>query len=243
MSVNRQLKELLNELNPKEPFSISSSTRTKKANRILNGPDQDPLYKSSQTKINKSYLVYTSPRKQKNNDNIFLLIPKNTITVSNENSYKIKNEIQNLNKNLGIKNISNNPKDLLSNSLTSNEKKLNFRNKPIINLNSTGFDFSPKSTIFNNYNNRSVVEPGIFKATQKLKDRDDTDIGQRKKLFNLRKIENIGNYSVSENNNFFSRNKNNDYSDYNRFMREMNGFKQRKLNQWKQQFIEANLKY
>ena len=60
----------------------------------------------------------------------------------------------------------------------------------------------------------------------------------------MRKLEHIGKYNktVSNTNQFF-KNKNKDKTEYNRFMKEMNGFKQRKINQWKQQFLEDNLKY
>ena len=85
MSVKKQIKDLIYELTPHETFTIST---TRKNSNRLNGADQDPLYKSSQTKINKSYLVYTSPRKIKNNENLFLLFPKNTLSTSYENSYK-----------------------------------------------------------------------------------------------------------------------------------------------------------
>ena len=121
MSVKKQIKDLINELTPHETFTISTNRKNK--NRLTIA-DQDPLYKSSQTKINKSYLVYTSPRKLKNNENLFLLFPKNTLSTSNENSYKLKNEIQNINKNLGINNnTSKDPKDLLLNSFSIKMKK------------------------------------------------------------------------------------------------------------------------
>ncbi len=37
--------------------------------------------------------------------------------------------------------------------------------------------------------------------------------------------------------------KNKNKNKYNKFMIEMNGFKERKINQWRQQFLEDNLKY
>ncbi len=240
MSVKKQIKDLINELTPHETFTISTTRKNK--NRLTIA-DQDPLYKSSQTKINKSYLVYTSPRKLKNNENLFLLFPKNTLSTSNENSYKLKNEIQNINKNLGINNnTSKDPKDLLLNSFSiKNEKRITFGNKPIINLNNQGLKL--ETSILNTYNNRSLVEPGIFKATLKLKDRDEND-NLRTGKYIMRKLDHIGKYNntVSNTNQFF-KNKNKDKTEYNRFMKEMNGFKQRKINQWKQQFLEDNLKY
>ncbi len=243
MSVKKQIKDLIYELTPHETFTISTSS--KNTNR-LNIADQDPLYKSSQTKINKSYLVYTSPRKIKNNENLFLLFPKNTISTSNENSYKLKNEIQNINKNLGIyHNTSKDPKDLLLNSFSNKneKKKITFRNKPIIRLNSQGLNYIPETSIVNTYSNRSLVEPGIFKATLKLKDKEYNDNGKKGK-FIMRKLDQFGKYSKTvSNSNQFLKNKNKDNNEYNRFMREMNGFKERKINQWRQQFLEDNLKY
>ncbi len=194
MSVKKQIKDLINELTPHETFTISTNRKNK--NRLTIA-DQDPLYKSSQTKINKSYLVYTSPRKLKNNENLFLLFPKNTLSTSNENSYKLKNEIQNINKNLGIyHNTSKDPKDLLLNSFSNKneKKKITFRNKPIIRLNSQGLNYIPETSIVNTYSNRSLVEPGIFKATLKLKERNEND-NLRTEKYIIRNFEHIGKFN------------------------------------------------
>ena len=242
MSVKKQIKDLINELTPHETFTISTNRKNK--NRLTIA-DQDPLYKSSQTKINKSYLVYTSPRKIKNNENLFLLFPKNTLSTSYENSYKLKNEIQNINKNLGINNnTSKDPKDILLNSFSKkHEKNITFGNKPIINFNNQGLNLTPETSILTKYNNRSLVEPGIFKATQKLKDKDEIDNGKTKK-FIMKKLDHIGKYSQTDGNlNQFSKNRNRDKNEFHRFMKEMNGLKQKKINQWRQQFFEDNLKY
>ena len=60
----------------------------------------------------------------------------------------------------------------------------------------------------------------------------------------MRKLDQFGKYSKTvSNSNQFLKNKNKDNNEYNRFMREMNGFKERKINQWRQQFLEDNLKY
>ena len=160
MSVKKQIKDLIYELTPHETFTIST---TRKNSNRLNGADQDPLYKSSQTKINKSYLVYTSPNKLNRNKNINLLIPNSSLTYLVENS-KIKKEIDTMNKKLGI--ISHkslkfkNKKDLYTYTFNKEENKSGkYRNRPILNLTNSTLNFSPKAILGNKKINRNVVEP------------------------------------------------------------------------------------
>ena len=237
MSVNKQIKDLINEFSPQEsPFYFSSQRQN-----TLNNLDGNNLYKSSQTKINKSYLVYTSPNKlYSKNKNINLLIPANSLSYLEKNS-KIKREIQNMNKNLGIVNSNslnlNNPKDLFSYTFhkDDNENFGKFRNRPILNLNNNNFNFSPRSTITNQLTNRSLIEPGIFKATEKIKIKELYENTSNKKKYTSLFDNNKKKYS---NNGF-----NDDNREYNIFMREMNKFKQRKLKQWRKEFLEDNEKY
>ena len=236
MSVNKQIRDLINEYSPYES-TFSNSNRLSTESNILGNSN---LYKSAQTKINKSYLVYTSPNKLNKNNNINLLIPANSLSYLEKNK-KIKREIQNMNKNLGIVNSNslnlNNPKDLFSYTFhkDDNENFGKFRNRPILNLNNNNFNFSPRSTITNQLTNRSLIEPGIFKATEKIKTKELYENTSNKKKYTSLFDNNKKKYS---NNGF-----NDDNREYNIFMREMNKFKQRKLKQWRKEFLEDNEKY
>jgi len=236
MSVNKQIRDLINEYSPYES-TFSNSNRLSTESNILGNSN---LYKSAQTKINKSYLVYTSPNKLNKNNNINLLIPANSLSYLEKNK-KIKREIQNMNKNLGIVNSNslnlNNPKDLFSYTFhkDDNENFGKFRNRPILNLNNNNFNFSPRSTITNQLTNRSLIEPGIFKATEKIKIKELYENTSNKKKYTSLFDNNKKKYS---NNGF-----NDDNREYNIFMREMNKFKQRKLKQWRKEFLEDNEKY
>ena len=236
MSVNKQIRDLINEYSPYES-TFSNSNRLNTESNILGNSN---LYKSAQTKINKSYLVYTSPNKLNKNNNINLLIPANSLSYLEKNK-KIKREIQNMNKNLGIVNSNslnlNNPKDLFSYTFhkDDNENFGKFRNRPILNLNNNNFNFSPRSTITNQLTNRSLIEPGIFKATEKIKTKELYENTSNKKKYTSLFDNNKKKYS---NNGF-----NDDNREYNIFMREMNKFKQRKLKQWRKEFLEDNEKY
>ena len=238
MSVNKQIRDLINDYCSQETSIFGLPYKT---NTISNGANNNNLFKSSQTKINKSYFVYTSPNKINRNKNIKLLIPTNSL--SNLENLKLKREIQTINKDLGIisqKTINlNNPKDLLIYALNKEENKLGkYRNRPILNLSSKEFNFSPKFTIGNNKINRSVIEAGIFKASEKIRDYNDFDNGGRKKYFSL--FDNNKNYSSGK--NIFKRSER-ENNDFNKFMREMNKFKQRKIKEWKKEFLEDNSKY
>ncbi len=221
MSVNKQLRDLIHEYSPHES-TFSSSSRLNTEPNIL---EKSNLYKSSQTKINKSYLVYTSPNKLNKNNNINLLIPANSLSYLEKNK-KIKREIQNMNKNLGIMNsVSlnfNNPKDLFTYTFhkDDNEKMGKFRNRPILNLNNNNFNFSPRSTVTTQISNRSLIEPGIFKASERIKRKELYEDTRKKKYTSL----------FDNNGKKYSKNGFNDeHSEFNIFMGEMNRFKQRKL--------------
>ena len=235
MSVNKQIRDLIHEYSPHES-TFSSSSRLHTEPNIL---EKSNLYKSSQTKINKSYLVYTSPNKLNKNNNINLLIPANSLSYLEKNK-KIKREIQNMNKNLGIMNsVSlnfNNPKDLFSYTFhkDDNEKIGKFRNRPMLNLNNNNFNFSPRSTITTQISNRSLIEPGIFKASERIKRKELYEDTRKKKYTSL----------FDNNGKKYSKNGFNDeHSEFNIFMGEMNRFKQRKLRQWRKEFLQDNEKY
>ena len=235
MSVNKQLRDLIHEYSPHES-TFSSSSRLNTEPNIL---EKSNLYKSSQTKINKSYLVYTSPNKLNKNNNINLLIPANSLSYLEKNK-KIKREIQNMNKNLGIMNsVSlnfNNPKDLFTYTFhkDDNEKMGKFRNRPILNLNNNNFNFSPRSTVTTQISNRSLIEPGIFKASERIKRKELYEDTRKKKYTSL----------FDNNGKKYSKNGFNDeHSEFNIFMGEMNRFKQRKLRQWRKEFLQDNEKY
>ena len=235
MSVNKQIRDLINEYSPHESTFLNSS----RLNTEPNISEKNNLYKSSQTKINKSYLVYTSPNKLNKNNNINLLIPANSLSYLEKNK-KIKREIQNMNQNLGIVNsVSlnfNNPKDLFTYTFhkDDNENIGKFRNRPILNLNNNNFNFSPSSTITTQLTNRSLIEPGIFKATERIKAKELYDNNHKKKYTSL-----FDNNAKKYSKNGF----NDDNTEFNIFMREMNRFKQRKLKQWRKEFLNDNEKY
>ena len=238
MSVNKQIRDLINDYCSQETsvFGLPYKTTT-----ISNGANNNNLFKSSQTKINKSYFVYTSPNKINRNKNIKLLIPTNSL--SNLENLKLKREIQTINKDLGIisqKTLNiNNPKDLLSYTLNKDENKVGkYRNRPVLNLSTKEFNFSPKYTIGNNKINRSVTEAGIFKASEKVRDCNEFENGGRKKYFSL--FDTNKNYSSGK--NIFRRSER-ENNEFNKFMREMNKFKQRKIKEWRKEFLQDNSKY
>ena len=237
MSANKRIRDLINDYCSNETPLISTLYKTKKNSE---GALNNNLYKSSQTKINKSYLVYTSPNKLNRNKNINLLIPNSSLTYLVENS-KIKREIDTMNKKLGI--ISHkslkfkNKKDLYKYTFNKEENKSGkYRNRPILNLTNSSLNFSPKAILGNKKINRNVVEPGIFKASEKVNEKNNlekTIIKQHYSIFDGK------HFSISKMRSLGERDK----EDYYNFMGEMGKFKQKKIIQWRKQFIEDNLKY
>ena len=109
-----------------------------------------------------------------------------------------------------------------------------FRNRPILNLNNNNFNFSPRSTVTTQISNRSLIEPGIFKASERIKRKELYEDTRKKKYTSL----------FDNNGKKYSKNGFNDeHSEFNIFMGEMNRFKQRKLRQWRKEFLQDNEKY
>ena len=237
MSVNKRVRDLINDYCSNDTSSfLTPSNKHRNSKGVLN----NDLYKSSETKINKSYLIYTSPNKVNRNKNINLLIPNNSLNYLVENS-KIKREIDTMNKKLGI--ISHkslkfkNKKDLYTYTFNKEENKSGkYRNRPILNLTNSSLNFSPKAILGNKKINRNVVEPGIFKASVKVNEKNNlekTIIKQHYSIFDGK------HFSISKMRSLGERDK----EDYYNFMGEMGKFKQKKIIQWRKQFIEDNLKY
>jgi hypothetical protein len=237
MSVNKRVRDLINDYCSNDTsLFLTPSNKHRNSKGILN----NDLYKSSETKINKSYLIYTSPNKVNRNKNINLLIPNNSLNYLVENS-KIKREIDTMNRKLGIRTHKSlqfkNKKDLYSYTFNKEENKFGkFRNRPMLNLTNSTLNFSPKAILGNISISKNSVEHGIFKTSKKIKEKnvlDNTIIKHHYSIydgknFSIDKIKNIGRR---------------DKQDFYNFMSEMGKYKQKKINQWRKQFLEDNQKY
>ena len=238
MSVNKQIRDLINEYSSRESTFPSSQNYMNSAPINLN----DNSYKG-----NKKNLLHTSSNRLNNkNYNLNILIPTNSLS-NLGNNIKFKRKIKNINEYLGIINSRNlnfnNPKDLFLYNLNKddNDKIERFRNRPVLNLNFNNYDFSPSRTINDEISRRSLIEPGIFKATEKLKERNELEQNKKNKFY--LKINNNNNNPINHRTNIFQKNEERDNHEFNKFIGEMNKMKQRKIKQWKKEFLEDNNKY
>ena len=243
-TLNEMMKEYLND---------NLETQTSKKSNISDKQIQEKKNIMSPRKYNtiktidKTYLKYNSPQKTKNNEEISMLTPKNNSFMLNDKSQKIKNEIYQIKKILGYKepiiaNISNinKPNEFYSNSIKIEEEKNNINNlnnKPIINLYFKNYDLEPEKIYNYSLTDRILIEPGIFKATNKLK---------RKKEDNIKERDYKGFDSLikkNKNEEIMKRLNGKGRDEFISYMNEMNRLKNRKLQQWRREFIEDNLKY
>ena len=69
-------------------YLISENSKNRDKNELNSfkgkGADKNPLYRSTQTKLNTTYLQYSLPSHTSNNEKLTLLIPRNTY--NNRNS-------------------------------------------------------------------------------------------------------------------------------------------------------------
>ena len=243
-TLNEMMKEYLND-NLETQTSKNSNISDKQIQEKKN--IMSPRKYNTIKTIDKTYLKYNSPQKTKNNEEISMLTPKNNSFMLNDKSQKIKNEIYQIKKILGYKepiiaNISNinKPNEFYSNSIKIEEEKNNINNlynRPIINLYFKNYDLEPEKIYNYSLTDRILIEPGIFKATNKLK---------RKKEDNIKERDYKGFDSLikkNKNEEIMKRLNGKGRDEFISYMNEMNRLKNRKLQQWRREFIEDNLKY
>ena len=243
-TLNEMMKEYLND-NLETQTSKNSNISDKQIQEKKN--IMSPRKYNTIKTIDKTYLKYNSPQKTKNNEEISMLTPKNNSFMLNDKSQKIKNEIYQIKKILGYKepiiaNISNinKPNEFYSNSIKIEEEKNNnnnLYNRPIINLYFKNYDLEPEKIYNYSLTDRILIEPGIFKATNKLK---------RKKEDNIKERDYKGFDSLikkNKNEEIMKRLNGKGRDEFISYMNEMNRLKNRKLQQWRREFIEDNLKY
>ena len=150
-------------------------------NNIKNGK------KSSRPKsIDKTYLkYYYMPKKSRNNENINLIPPRHYSNLSNFKNQQLNKEIVSLRYNFGDKNKYvanltniNNPNEFYSNAIkyeeASNRKIEPYRNKPIITFtepNNKNNNRKNNYNFINSFLTNSLIKPGIFKATNTLRNK------------------------------------------------------------------------
>ena len=243
-TLNEMMKEYLNdnlETNRSKNSNLSDKQIQEKKNTL------SPRKYNTMKTIDKTYLRYDSSQKTKNNEKISILTPKNNSFMLNDKSQKIKKEINQIKKILGYKepiiaNITNinKPNEFYSNSIKIEEEKNNINNlnnKPIINLYFKNYDLEPEKIYNYSLTDRILIEPGIFKATNKLK---------RKKEDNIKERDYKGFDSLikkNKNEEIMKRLNGKGRDEFISYMNEMNRLKNRKLQQWRREFIEDNLKY
>ena len=243
-TLNEMMKEYLND--NLETQTSKNSNRSDKQIQEKKNIMSPRKYNTIKT-IDKTYLKYNSPQKTKNNEEISMLTPKNNSFMLNDKSQKIKNEIYQIKKILGYKepiiaNISNinKPNEFYSNSIKIEEEKNNINNlnnKPIINLYFKNYDLEPEKIYNYSLTDRILIEPGIFKATNKLKKKKEDNIKER----DYKGFDSL--IKKNKNEEIMKRLNGKGRDEFISYMNEMNRLKNRKLQQWRREFIEDNLKY
>ena len=111
-------------------------------------------------------------------------------------------------------------------------------NRPMLKLDSNELNFKPYLTVgMNSPTKKSVTGKGIYNSFKKERD----DLFSKSKRLNFSYLDEFDNKKSVK--NFFTQKTKEENEEYLKYMNDMNNIKQRKLNQWKQEFLEDNLKY
>ena len=243
-TLNEMMKEYLND-NLETQTSKNSNISDKQIQEKKN--IMSPRKYNTIKTIDKTYLRYNSPQKTKNNEKISVLTPKNNSFMLNDKSQKIKKEIYQIKKILGYKdpiiaNISNinKPNEFFSNSIKIEEEKNNnnnLYNRPMINLYFKNYDLEPENIYNYSLTDRTLIEPGIFKATNKLKIKKEDNIKER----DYKGFDSL--IKKNKNEEIMKRLNGKGRDEFINYMNEMIRLKNRKLQQWRREFVEDYLKY
>ena len=243
-TLNEMMKEYLNdnlETNRSKNSNLSDKQIQEKKNTL------SPRKYNTMKTIDKTYLRYDSSQKTKNNEKISILTPKNNSFMLNDKSQKIKKEINQIKKILGYKepiiaNITNinKPNEFYSNSIKIEEEKNNINNlnnKPIINLYFKNYDLEPEKIYNYSLTDRILIEPGIFKANNKIKKKKEDNIKER----DYKGFDSL--IKKDKNEEIMKRLNGKGRDEFINYMNEMIRLKNRKLQQWRREFVEDYLKY
>lgn len=207
-NINKEINNIItNTLGPEtSSFYDSNETSQYSSRKKL-----DPLYMSSNPKINQSYLVYTSNNHGLNTKPYFDLIsPQPNLNLSKHSTEKLHRHIKTITNEIYGRNI--NMKD---NSLrTKNECNLGegFRNRPVLNLSRKDLDFSSKNILFNSPTSQNVTTSGLFLRRDLARSKINADKGGKK--FNPL------DFTAKSKQNL-----NQDRMDHEKFMRDLSGWK------------------
>ena len=185
----------------------------------------DPIYQSSSPSLNEKFIKYSSPSKTRNA--IELIVPQHHSPFVSRASNKIRKEISTITQSLtGVASNGASSNDFYSSSPSQKNTIEGYRNRPVLNLQRNDLDFSAKNYIIDSPANRMVISPTIFRSSVKESNYYRSNSNQFKTSFKPKK--------ETMNGIVFNQNTaNHDLEEYNRFMRDMSAWKNKKINEWK----------
>ena len=155
--------------NPFNPLSTSRSTRS-----------VNPIYQSNAKGINQSYMLLTSPNRNRSTQNLQLSIPKATSPLSKGNSSKLKKHISFINNSFNYPKSSLNKHHTRSITTTTTPSSsfnvnylhnqniiTNYKNRPPVDVNINKFEFSAKTYMMNSPSSRAIPSQPLFRAKTK----------------------------------------------------------------------------
>ena len=142
---------------PFYPLNTSRSTRS-----------VNPIHNTNTSGISQSYMLLTSPNRNRSTQNLQLSVPKATSPLSKGNSSKLKTHISFIN------NSFNYPKSSLTKhhtrSITTTTPSYNiitsYKNRPPVNVDNNKFEFSARTYMMNSPTSRAIPSQPLFRAAK-----------------------------------------------------------------------------
>ena len=149
-------------------YALNTSRSTRSVN---------PIYQTNTSSgINQSYMLLTSPNRNRSTQNLKLSVPKATSPLSKGNSSKLKKHISFINNSFNYPKSSltkHHTRSITTTTPLSNVGCINttniitsYKNRPPVNVDNNKFEFSARMYMMNSPTSRAIPSQPLFKAAK-----------------------------------------------------------------------------
>lgn len=169
------MSNITNEINEIMTTVLSSeedNQKTEFTKSYKSKPKLDPLYMSSNTMINSSYIVYNLPSHSNLSRNMFLLSPRKTIKLNPRPTEKIRKQIDKMYSTYNTFKNNKYNKD-------KNYVYEGYINRPIVKTNAKNLDFSVKNLLVGSPTHQITTSSGLLQRRDLALKRLDIKNGKK----------------------------------------------------------------
>ena len=141
-------------------YALNTSRSTRSVN---------PLYTTTPSGINQSYMLLTSPNRNRSTQNLQLSVPKATSPLSKGSSSKLKKHISFINNSFNYPKSSltkHHTRSITTTTTPSYNIITSYKNRPPVNVDNNKFEFSARTYMMNSPTSRAIPSQPLFRAAK-----------------------------------------------------------------------------